>query len=156
MKSKLSAEANVDVGQEEARQWFLDLESHPERYEFATHAGFEFTQGNFGEIGAKFQTEERFLGLKTTLRFALTDLETYQFHFQLLRPALPIWGTFSLECISDHRTAVHLEIGSERSLGHFFLNFPLIRTAIHRQIQREVDHIKKSMEEVGSTQAAPS
>jgi hypothetical protein len=156
MKSKLSARANVDVGQDVARQWFLDLETHPERYQFATHAGFEFVKGNFGEIGAKFQTEERFLGLKATLRFALTELETYQFHFQLLRPSLPIWGTFSLERISDHQTAVHLQIGSERSLGRFFLNLPPISTAIRRQIQREVDHIKMSMETVSSSQAASS
>lgn len=151
MKSDLSAKADVHVGRGEARQWFLDLEKHPERYEFATHAGFDFVKGDFGEIGAQFQTEERFFGLRTTLRFELTNVEPYRFHFRLLRPALPIWGIFSLEHISDNQTSVHLEIGSARPLGRSMLNLPLIRPAIQRQIQREVDHIKASMESLRST-----
>ncbi len=146
MKDRLWAKSIADVSHDEARQWFLNLKTHPERYQFATHAGFEFVQGDFGEIGARFQTEERFFGLRTTLRFELTDLERYRFRFQLLRPALPIWGTFFLERISDHQTAVHLRIGSDRDLGRLILNLPLIRTAIRRQIQGEVDHITASME----------
>jgi hypothetical protein len=150
MKSKLSAKADVHVGRDAARQWFLDLETHPERYEFATHAGFTFVKGNFGEVGAQFQTEERFLGLRTTLHFELTNVESCRFHFKLLRPSFPIWGIFSLERISDDQTAVHLDIGSTRPLGRLVLNSPLISTAIRRQIQREVDHIKASMESLNS------
>lgn len=150
MKGRLSAKTQVDVGRDEARQWFLDLKTHPERYEFATHAGFEFVKGDFGDVGAQFQTQERFLGLRARLRFELTDLETYQFRFQLRRPPLPIWGIFSLERLSDHQTAVHLRIGSDHTLGRFVLHLPLIRTAIRRQIQREVDHIQTSMEAVNA------
>jgi hypothetical protein len=146
MRNGLEAKARANVSKESARQWFMELETHPERYEFATHAGFEFIDGNFGEIGAQFQTEEKFIGLRIRLRFELTDVNDDQFNFQVLRPNLPIWGTFSLERVSEHQTNVYLHIGSDRPFGSFVLNFPLISLAIQRQIQREVDHIKSSME----------
>ncbi len=146
MRNGLRAKARVNISKERARQWFLELETHPERYEFATHAGFEFIDGNFGEIGAQFQTEEKFIGLRIRLRFELTDVSDDQFNFQVLRPSLPIWGTFSLERVSEHQANVYLDIGSDRPVGRFVLNLPLISLAIRRQIQREIDHIKSSME----------
>ncbi|MGC9400030.1 MAG: hypothetical protein ACP5HM_12960 [Anaerolineae bacterium] len=146
MEHALSAQAEVNVGRDEARQWFLELERHPERYRFATHAGFKFVNGNFGEIGAQFQTQERFFGLRLTLRFELTALDTYRFRFRLLHPPLPLWGVFSLGYIAETQTKVQLQIGSDQALGRWALNVPMIRVAIRRQIQREVNHIKESME----------
>jgi hypothetical protein len=146
--TKIHAETSVHVPAERARQWFLDLQTHPERYTFATHEGFTFTQGNFGEVGARFETRERFFGLRLTLRFELAKVKRYQFHFRVLKPVLPIWGAFVLEPLGERRTRLRLEIGSEGRLGTLALDFPLVRRAVQRQIQGEVDHIRSSMERV--------
>jgi hypothetical protein len=140
------AETTVNVGVPHARRWFLELETHPERYQFETHAGFAFSQGNFGEIGARFQTWEQFHGLKINLHFELTATSDYHFQFRLLRPPLPIWGAFFIEKASDNTTNLRLEVGGTTTVGWCLLKFPLIRKAVQRQIQGEVGHIKTSME----------
>jgi hypothetical protein len=154
-KSKITAETLVDVSPEAARQWFLDLQTHPERYTFDTHEGFTFTRGNFGEVGARFETQEHFFGLRLTLRFELTKVAHFRFRFRVLQPALPIWGAFVLELVDDaERTRLGLEIGSEGRAGTATLRLPGVRQAIQRQIQREVDHIQRSMERVYGSDAA--
>ncbi len=142
------AKTTIDVGLAEARQWFLDLEQHPERYQFATHAGFRFVQGDFGEVGARFETQERFYGLRLTLRFELSEVRTSSFHFRLLQPPLPIWGAFIIETRDDQSDGVilHLNVGGTTKLGHRFLKLPLVHGAIQRQTQAEVEHIKASLE----------
>jgi hypothetical protein len=144
----LQASTSVNVHTAQARQWFLDLETHPERYEFETHAGFAFTQGNFGQIGARFQTWEQFHGLEINLHFELTKTGESHFRFRLLRPPLPIWCVFRLIKKPDETTSLHLDVGATSRLGLCFLQFPLIKGTIQRQIQSEVDHIKVSMETV--------
>jgi hypothetical protein len=145
----LQASTSVNVSAEQARQWFLSLKAHPERYQFETHAGFAFTQGNFGEIGARFQTREQFHGLKINLHFELTETSQSHFRFRLLRPPLPIWCAFRLiEATTDNTTNLHLEVGGIISLGLWFLRLPIIKRTIQKQIQSEVDHIKVSMEAV--------
>ncbi len=146
--TRIHAETSIHVPAEQARQWFLDLQTHPERYTFATHEGFTFTHGDFGEVGARFETRERFFGLRITLRFELTKIQRYQFHFRVLKPALPVWGAFVLEPLGGDKTRLRLEIGSEGRLGTWALNFPLVRRAVQRQIQGEVKHIRASMERV--------
>ncbi|MGD1991617.1 MAG: hypothetical protein PVI59_00340 [Anaerolineae bacterium] len=147
----IKAVAPVDVDLADARRWFLELERHPERYQFETHAGFEFTAGSFGEAGARFQTWEHFYGLKLTLSFELEEVGKTHFRFRLIRPPLPVWGVFVLERASSDVTFLRLEIGETTSLGRWLLRLPLVRGAIQRQIQGEVDHIKESMETVFSS-----
>jgi hypothetical protein len=142
----IKAEARLEVSIAQARQWFMELETFPERYQFETHAGFTFTQGSFGEIGARFQTREQFYGLKLTLRFELTDVGDRHFRFRLLRPALPVWGTFDLEEAPGDSTNLCLEIGGITRPAACFLQFPLVRDAVQRQIRGEVEHIKASLE----------
>ncbi|MBN1812772.1 MAG: hypothetical protein JXA14_13130 [Anaerolineae bacterium] len=145
----LQAITSVNTSATQARQWFLSLKTHPERYQFETHAGFAFTKGNFGEIGARFQTWEQFHGLKINLHFELTETSESHFRFRLLRPPLPIWCTFRLiEKTADNTTNLHLEVGGTTSLGLWFLRLPLIKRNIQKQIQSEVDHIKVSMESI--------
>ena len=145
----LQAITSVKISTTQARQWFLSLKAHPERYQFETHAGFAFTKGNFGEIGARFQTWEQFRGLGINLHFELTETSVSHFRFRLLRPPLPIWCAFRLiEETSDNTTNLHLEAGGTTSLGLWFLRLPLIKRTIQKQIQSEVDHIKDSMEAV--------
>jgi hypothetical protein len=150
----IKAEATVNVSIAQARQWFMELGTHPERYQFETHAGFAFTQGGFGEIGARFQTQEQFYGLKLTLRFELTEVGDRHFRFRLIRPALPVWGTFVIEEAPGDNTNLSLAIGGTSRLGAWFLRFPLVRGAVQRQIRREVEHIKASMEVIYSRQRA--
>ena len=142
----IQAETAVNVSVAQARQWFLELETHPERYQFETHAGFAFSQGNFGEIGARFQTWEQFHGLKINLHFELTAASDHHFQFRLLRPPLPIWGAFFIEKTSDNTTNLRLEVGGTTALGQCLLQLPLVQKTIQRQIQSEVEHIKASME----------
>jgi hypothetical protein len=142
----LQASTSVNAIAAQARQWFLSLKTHPERYQFETHAGFAFTKGNFGEIGARFQTWEQFHGLKFNLHFELTETSESYFRFRLIRPPLPIWCTFRLIERTDNTTNLHLEVGGTTSLGLWFLRLPLIKGTIQKQIQSEVDHIKASME----------
>lgn len=146
MEPTISAEATVNVRMAQARQWFMELETHPERYQFETHAGFAFAQGNFGEIGARFQTWEQFYGLKLALCFELTEVGDAHFRFRLVRPALPVWGGFVIEEAPGDITNLGLEIGGTSRLGVWFLRLPLVRGAVQRQIRGEVKHIKASME----------
>ena len=142
------AQAPVQANVDQTRRWFMELETHPERYRFETHAGFAFTQGGFGEIGARFQTWERFFGLKLTLGFELTEVADTRFRFRLVRPPLPVWGAFTIEPVDGETTDLRLAIGGMSRLGSWFLRLPVIRGAIRRQIRGEVEHIKASMEAV--------
>jgi hypothetical protein len=150
----IKTEATLNVSIAQARQWFMELETHPERYQFETHAGFAFTQGGFGEIGARFQTQEQFYGLKLTLRFELTDVGDRHFRFRLIRPALPVWGTFVIEEAPGDNTDLSLEIRGTTRLGAWFLRLPLVRGAVRRQIRGEVEHVKASMEAIYPRQHA--
>ena len=106
----ITASVEVAVGVDQARRWFLELEKHPERYQFDTHAGFRFIQGNFGQVGARFETEEWFFGLKLTIRFELTDVDDELVRFRVLRPSVPAWCAFVLERVSDGVTRIHLDV----------------------------------------------
>jgi len=145
----LKTVTTVEVPPSEAKQWFMALEEHPERYQFDTHAGFRFESGNFGEPGALFRTRERFHGIRLTLHFKLTTIGEWHFRFRLLRPPLPVWGTFVIAPLDEH-TSLTLEIGGASPLGRVILRLPLVRGAIERQIRGEVEHIKASMERVYS------
>jgi len=144
----IKAEATLNVSVVQARQWFMELETHPERYQFETHAGFALTRGNFGESGARFQTWERFYGLKLTLRFELIEVGDKHFRFRLIRPAFPVWGAFVIEEAPGENANLSLAIGGTTRLGAWFLRLPLVRGAVQGQIRREVEHIKASMEAI--------
>lgn len=147
----LEAKTDVLVGVAQARQWFLDLEAHPERYVLNTHAGFAFTQGGFGQTGSRFVTWERFYGLKLALHFELGGVDEQRFSFLLRRPPLPIWGAFVIEALETEgceqdTVRLALQLGGTAWVGEWFLNCPLVRKAVERQIGYEVQHIKASME----------
>lgn len=144
----LKTEAVVPVTVGQARQWFLELEAHPERYQFETHAGFTFTKGNFGQVGAHFETRERFYGLNLALRFELTEVDDKGVRFRLIRPAFPVWGAFVLEEGPSDTTHLSLVVGGTSRLGERCLRPPAVRDAIQRQIRGEIEHIKASMEGV--------
>ncbi len=144
----IRAEVTLNVSIAQARQWFIALETHPERYQFETHAGFAFTQGSFGETGAHFQTWEQFYGLKLALHFELTEVGDKHFRFKLVRPALPVWGAFIMEEAPSDNTTLNLRVGGTTRLGAWLLRFPLVRDAVQRQIRGEVEHIKASMEAI--------
>jgi len=141
----VTAETLVQVAAAAARRWFVELETHPERYQFETHAGFKFTRGNFGEIGARFQTREQFCGLPLRLSFELTEVEDARFRFRLTRPPLPVWGAFTIKEAGKETTALCLAIGGTTRLGRWFLRFPPVRSVVRRQIRSEVEHVKASM-----------
>lgn len=150
----LCAQADVEVPMETAREWFLSLEEHPERYRFDTHEGFEFLEGGFGEVGARFRTRERFLFLKLELVFKLAEVDERAFSFWLARPScIGVWGRFEIEKGSAGHSRVSLHIGSETRLGQLLLRFFPVATAIHRQICEEVRHIKQSMEAAGAARS---
>ena len=142
----LIAESLVDVPVDFALAWFLALADHPERYAFDSHAGFVFTQGEFGEPGARFQTEERFAGLlKLVLKFELMDVEDRRFSFRLLSPTRDIWGYFELEPASPNTTHLRLAVGSHRNFQRRLLGLPPVRGAVQHQIESEVSHITRSI-----------
>jgi hypothetical protein len=144
----ITAQETVCVSIAQARQWFMELEAHPERYRFETHAGFAFDGDSgrgFGEVGARFETRERFYGLPLVLRFELTAVGDAHFRFRLIRPALPVWGAFVLDEAGSGTTSLRLTIGGTSWLGKWLLRLPLIRSAVWRQIRGEVEHIAESM-----------
>lgn len=148
-KPVLSVQAPVRVPVEAAKDWFLSLEEHPERYSFDTHLGFEFEQGSFGQPGARFSTRETFLFLTIELLFELADVGERTFSFSLVRPsALGVWGRFEIEGADGDQSLLSLHIGSETRLGHLLLRCYLLARVIHRQISAEVRHIRRSMERV--------
>ena len=142
----LEAESEVRVSVAQARQWFLALEVHPERYVLNTHGGFAFTQGSFGQTGSRFVTWERFYVLKLALHFELGTVEDQRFFFLLRWPPLPIWGVFVIEERGQDAVRLALQIGGTARIGEWFLRCPLVRKAISRQIDNEIQHIKASME----------
>ena len=142
----IQAEAVISVGIARARQWFMELEAHPERYVFETHAGFVFTEGDFGQVGARFATRERFYGVRFSLGFELIDVDERRFEFRVIRPSLPIRGAFSLQEVDVNNTKLCLEIEAADRAGRWILGLPGIREAIERQIRGEAAHIKASME----------
>lgn len=145
----LEAQAVVDVSAEQAREWFFSLKEQPERYAFDTHGGFTFVAGSFGEIGARFETRERFFGLTLVLIFELTEVGETEFWFRLARPgSVRVWGRFDISRYGEKRSLLSLSIGSETRFGQLMLRCFPVATAVHRQIHREVGHIKASMERV--------
>lgn len=142
----LVAKAEIDRTLQQARRWFLELSDHPERYEFESHEGFKFTKGAFGEVGAKFETQERFMGLTQTLKFTLTEVGEQQFTFRLRQPLTNVWGRFILNETSPNSTELRLEIGGDTKLKRLVLQMPGMSQAIRSQIQSEVEHIKASIE----------
>jgi len=145
----ISAEREVDVSVGQAREWFLSLQEHPERYRFATHEGIEFAGGNFGDVGARFRTREKFYFFKLDLLFELIDVDEGSFRFRLIRPAwMDVWGMFSVRESGSGKVILRLEIGSDTRRGQRWLRFSPVAAAIRRQITGEVGHIKESMETV--------
>jgi len=146
-KGILRAEALVDVSLEEARRWFMSLQDHPDLYRFDTHDGFQFVDGSFGEVGALFRTRERFLGLDLKLLFELTEVGESAFAFRLAHPrSLGIWGRFSIGVANGDRSQLSLDVGSAAVLGRLVLQVPPVAKPVGRQIEREVAHVKASME----------
>ncbi len=145
-KPVLSAATEIPVGKDRVRAWFLSLADHPERYTFESHAGFTFTQGAFGEPGARFQTTERFQGISVTLKFELLEVQEDRFVFHLRKPMRSIWGFFELtEGAQEKTTRLQLAVGSDRPLQRRFLQLPGVRGAVETQITREVANIKRSI-----------
>lgn len=143
----IGAESLVNVSASQARGWFLSLKDYPERYRFGTHEGFVFVRGDFGEIGSRFKTREKFPLLKLELLFELIEIDETSFCFRLIRPArLGIWGVFNVEEPSPESVVLRLEIGSTSQLGRLALRFYPVTSAIRGQITGEVNHIKASME----------
>jgi hypothetical protein len=147
----LRASVGIDASLERVREWFLSLDEHPERYEFGTHSGFVFTKGSFGDEGAQFETREQFAGVRIRLRFQLMDVDQRHFTFRLLEPPLAVWGAFEMEPALDSGSRLSLLIDSESRWARGFLRLPLIHGAVLRQIQREVSHIKESLERLYAT-----
>lgn len=147
----LRAQTRINVTLDQARQWFLSLKQRPERYQFDTHDGFEFVEGDFGQVGARFRTRERFLLLGLGLLFELTEVGESEFRFRLIKPlSLGIWGAFSIRDGDDQNALLSLDIGSTTQLGRLLLSSYPVAAAVRRQIEGEVRHIKASMEEVRS------
>jgi hypothetical protein len=145
----VSAQTTVNVTVPQARDWFLALKDHPERYRFATHEGFQFVEGNFGQVGARFKTRERFYCLKLELLFELTEVNETGFRFQLIRPAWSrVWGAFIIQELTPELISLRLDIGSTTQSGGTLLKFYPLTAAICRQITGEVNHIKASMETI--------
>ena len=152
----ISAEKEVSVPVDRARDWFLSLEEHPERYRFATHEGIEFAGGNFGDVGARFKTRETFYFLKLELLFELVDVDESSFRFRLIRPAwMDVWGMFSMREIEPGSVMLRLEIGSDTRRGQWWLKLSPVAATIRQQITREVNHIKQSMEKVCAPPTPP-
>ena len=144
----ISAEARVGVSSAQARQWFLDLQGHPERYRLETHAGFRFTEGDFGAVGARIETREQFYGVALALRFELLEVGQTSFRFVLTRPPLPLWGVYLIEDAPGGGVDLRLEVGGTRRWGELLLRCPLVGRAVRRQIRGEVDHVRASMEAI--------
>ena len=143
----LCAQAVVNVPEERARDWFLSLEAHPERYRFDTHDGFEFVEGGFGEVGARLRTRERFFGLTLALLFELTEVGESEFEFRLVRPEwLDVWGRVDIRAEGEELSRLSLKVGSETLFGRMMLRLFPVAGAVRRQIRGEVEHIKQSME----------
>ena len=143
----ISAEDVINVSTEQARDWFFSLEEHPERYRFDTHNGFEFLEGGFGQVGARFKTHERFSVLKTELLFEITEVGESWFRLNLINPTwVDGWAMFSMQGLSSDSVSLKIEIGSDTQRGRSWLKFPLVKKAIRRQIAGEVAHIKEAME----------
>ena len=138
----LTAQTAIAKPAQTVREWFLSLQDHPERYRFASHEGFFFDEGGFGAVGARFHTIEHFSGLRMTLHFALSNIGDWHFSFDLQRPISGVWGTFGIEEVNENSSTLTLNVGSRSKIGRTVLHLPLIRQAVQKQIQAEVEHVR--------------
>jgi hypothetical protein len=151
-RALMTAQTVVAIDSEGARQWFLQLKDHPENYAFASHAGFIFTEGDFGEVGARFFTIERFHGFPLKLSFRLSAINATSFTFDLLKPLSNIKGEFSITQHENNTCTLTLTVSTGSNYTHRLLSIRPLYSAVQQQISREVNHIKTSMERGGSSQ----
>ena len=146
----LQAETVIETDMKHLVQWFMDLKDHPENYAFASHQGFFFTSGDFGEVGARFYTLERFHGLPLKLSFQLSGISDTSFTFDLLKPLSHIQGAFAMHAQSPQETRLTLSVSTNSDFVRQLFKLPLLRSAIQNQIDAEVRHIKSRVENSGS------
>ena len=147
----LTAKTDVNVNIEDVRHWFLGLKEHPEHYTFASHEGFYFTEGDFGEVGARFYTKERFSGILAKLSFSLTKVTDNSFTFELTKPIRNVQGEYTLTERERDITTVSLSVFARtRQILRLFKIKPFSQ-AVENQINREVQHIKTKIEYIQIT-----
>lgn len=142
----MRAETRVNSGFDAARQWFLGLEDHPERYTFASHLGFYFIEGDFGKVGALFYTRERFHGLLFKLTFRLSAVTENSFTFELIKPLSQISGTYTITDLGDNQVNLTLAVYAHSRIVRWVLSLGPVHSGVKKQITSEVEHVKQSME----------
>jgi len=142
----MRAETYVHIEAHNAKQWFFGLKDHPERYTFASHGGFYFIEGNFGEVGSRFYTKERFHGMLLKLTFSLTEVTSNSFAFELLKPIRNIKGIYTITKSDNNMTLVSLSVYARTKRIRLMFKMRPFYRVIQKQINSEVKHIKKSME----------
>ena len=147
----LTAETDVHVNIDNVRQWFMGLKEHPEQYTFASHEGFFFTEGDFGEVGARFYTKERFSGLLAKLTFSLTEVTANSFTFELIKPLRNIKGQYALAQREQNITTVTLSVYARTKNIIRLFDIKPFSQAVKNQINREVQHIKTKIENSSNT-----
>ena len=142
----MSAETVVNCGFTTARQWFLGLKDHPERYTFASHLGFYFVEGDFGKVGSIFYTRERFHGLLIKLTFRLSEVTDNSFTFDVIKPISQISGTYSITDLGENQVKLTLSVFAHARFVRWLLSLGPVHSGVKKQITSEIEHVKKSME----------
>ena len=142
----MRAEARVNIEADDARKWFLGLKTNPEDYNFSSHLGFYFTEGNFGEIDSRFYTKERFYGIMLKLSFRLTERSANSFTIALHKPIRNIDGTFAISKVDESITRIDLSLFARTKPIYRLFQIRPLYEAVQEQINSEVQHIKAAME----------
>jgi hypothetical protein len=145
--------ANIRSTREEFLNFFKKLLKDPTLYQFSTHKGFIPIEGPINKVGSKFKTEETFAGVKIVLFFETTRIdENSHFEFKLIEPfkSAKIIGRF-LYKIQDEMINLNLTISSNaksffEKIAASLVFFTPIRLLVRNQINKEVLHIKESVE----------
>ena len=133
------AEAHVPVNAspDVIAQWFRDLDEHPERYVFESHLNLELISGNWGEVSSVIQTTEDFGLQPVVLQFTFIAVDDHSFSLHLID--YPVIIHFSM----------HSSILTIRVVGSGWGKIlVLVNSQIERQLSREIDHIKQSVETI--------
>lgn len=154
--TQIKAQSSIDSSAKKIQEWLESLEKDPKKYKFDSHQGVQVESGMLSEPGSIFSTQEIFAGIKLNFQFKVLEASNNRFEFKLIQPkwlaGFGIKGKFELVPVSTEQTILKLIIFNKPpdyfigAIAILFLYLSPIRLLIAKQINKEVDFTKQSIE----------
>ena len=134
----------INVNLKKGKEWFRNLEHNPDKYIFDTHQKLEIISGKIGEVGCIIETVEK-IGLTwVTLQFEFIDVHDDYFRIISLSDKYPIICSFIFIERDTDKFKLNISVSLYRDA--LLLNNHFAEVFINRQIRKELNNIKKILE----------